>query len=95
MADKSGGTAPLTVTLNGSGSSDADAIDTIATYTFNFNDGSDDVVQNSPTLVHTFNQGGLYDVKLVVTDSRGKVSSNTAHALVEVEQTVHPARRSS
>ena len=90
-ADKGSGTAPLTVTLNGSASSDDDAIDTIATYTFNFNGGSDDVVQTSPTLVHTFNQGGLYDVKLVVTDSRGKVSSNTAHALVEVEQTGVPS----
>lgn len=85
------GTAPLTVTLDGSGSSDPDAIDSVATYTFNFNDGSDDVVQSSPTLVHTFTQGGLYDVKLVVTDSRGKVSSNTAHALVEVEQTGSPS----
>lgn len=84
--DKSSGSAPVTVTLDGSASSDDDSIDTIKTYTFNFNDGSDDVVQTSPTLVHTFNQGGLYDVKLVVTDSRGKVSSNTAHALVEVEQ---------
>jgi PKD repeat protein len=91
MADKSGGTAPVTVTLNGSASSDDDAIDSIATYTFNFNDGSDDVVQNSPILVHTFTQGGLYDVKLVVTDSRGKVSSNTAHAIVEVEQVSSPS----
>jgi hypothetical protein len=90
-ADKGSGTAPLTVTLDGSASSDADAIDTIATYTFNFNDGSDDVVQNSPTLVHTFNQGGLFDTKLVVTDSRGKVSSNTAHAIVEVEQITTPS----
>jgi hypothetical protein len=90
-ADKGSGTAPLIVTLNGSASSDADSIDTVKTYTFNFNDGSDDVVQNTPILVHTFNQGGLYDVKLVVTDSRGKVSSNTAHALVEVEQTGSPS----
>jgi PKD repeat protein len=89
--DKSSGSAPLTVTLNGNGSSDADSIDTVKTYTFNFNDGSDDVVQSSPTLVHAFNQGGLFDVKLVVTDSRGKVSSNTAHALVEVEQTTTPS----
>jgi hypothetical protein len=89
--DKGTGTAPLTVTLNGSASSDDDSIDTIATYTFNFNDGSDDVVQSSPTLVHTFNDGGLFDVKLVVTDSRGKVSSNTAHALVEVQQTGIPS----
>lgn len=89
--DKGTGTAPLTVTLNGSASSDDDSIDTVATYTFNFNDGSDDVVQSSPTLVHAFNQGGLFDVKLVVTDSRGKVSSNTAHALVEVQQTGIPS----
>jgi PKD repeat protein len=90
-ADKGSGTAPLTVNLDGSASSDEDAIDTVKTYTFNFNDGSDDVVQSTPKLVHTFNQGGLYDVKLVVTDSRGKVSSNTAHALVEVEQTGLPS----
>ena len=90
-ANRSGGTVPVTVTLDGSTSSDDDAIDSIATYTFNFNDGSDDVVQNSPVLVHTFTQGGLYDVKLVVTDSRGKVSSNTAHALVEVEQVGSPS----
>jgi PKD repeat protein len=90
-ADKSGGTAPVTVTLNGSASSDADSIDTIKTYTFNFNDGSDDVVQTSPNLVHTFTKGGLYDVKLVVTDSRGKLSSNTAHAMVEVQQSGSPS----
>lgn len=91
LADKSGGTAPVTVTLDGTPSTDDDAIDSIATYTFNFNDGSDDVVQSTPILVHTFTQGGLYDVKLVVTDSRGKVSSNTAHAIVEVEQTGSPS----
>jgi PKD repeat protein len=90
-ANIGGGTAPVTVTLDGSGSSDSDSIDTISTYTFNFNDGTDDVVQASPTLVHTFDQGGLYDVKLVVTDSRGKVSSNTAHALVEVEGAGFPS----
>lgn len=90
-ASSSGGTAPIAVTFDGSASSDADAIDTIASYTFNFNDGSDDVVQTSPTITHTFNQGGLYDVKLVVTDSRGKVSSNTAHRLVEVQNTASPS----
>jgi PKD repeat protein len=90
-ASVGGGTAPVTVTLDGSASSDSDSIDTISTYTFNFNDGTDDVVQNTPILVHTFTQGGLYDVKLVVTDSRGKVSSNTAHALVEVEGTGFPS----
>jgi PKD repeat protein len=90
-ADLISGTVPLTVTFNASGSSDPDAIDTLATYTFNFGDGTDDVVQTSPTISHTFNEGGLYDVKLVVTDSRGKVSSNTAHSLIEVQNTATPS----
>lgn len=90
-ANTSGGPAPLTVTFNGTGSSDADSIDSIATYTFNFNDGGDDVVQTSPVITHNFPSGGFYDVKLVVTDSRGKVSSNTAHAFVEVKQTAAPS----
>jgi hypothetical protein len=34
---------------------------------------------------HTFTQGGLYAVKCVVTDSRGKTSLNTAQLVVEVD----------
>lgn len=90
-ADRGGGDAPLTVTFNASGSADPDSIDTIASYTFNFGDGNDDVVQASPTITHTFNDGGLFDVKVVVTDSRGKVSSNTAHALIEVQNLSTPS----
>jgi len=79
------GSVPLTVTLDGSASSDPDSIDTIASYTFNFGDGSDDVTQTSPTLTHTFSQIGMYPAKLVVTDSRGKVSQNTNMKMVEVK----------
>jgi hypothetical protein len=79
------GVRPLGVNFDGSASSDDDAIDHIATYTFNFGDGSDDVAQTTPTISHNFPDSGLYDVKLVVTDSRGKVSSNTAHQLVDVQ----------
>jgi PKD repeat protein len=79
------GIAPLTVTFDGSGSYDVDSIDTIATYTFNFGDGGDDVNQTSPTISHTFDQTGEYIVRLVVTDSRGKVSSNTAQFVIEAE----------
>ena len=80
------GAMPLSVTLSGSASTDPDSIDTIASYTFNFGDGSDDVTQSSPTMTHTFNNIGMYPVKLVVTDSRGKVSSNTDQHMVEVTQ---------
>ncbi len=84
-ADVDHGDKPLTVQFDGSSSYDNDSIDTIASYTFNFGDGSDDITQAAPVIVHTFTQGGEFDVKLVVTDSRGKVSSNTAHFIVEVE----------
>jgi hypothetical protein len=90
-SDVQSGPNPLPVVFDGAASSDSDAIDAIATYTFNFGDGEDDVVQASPAISHTFTQGGLYDVKLVVTDSRGKVSSNTAHRLIEVTQASSPS----
>ena len=83
-ADIESGSAPLTVTLDGSASDDPDAIDNVASYTFNVGDGSDDITQASPILEHTFTQDGLYPVKLVVTDSRGKVSANTALQLISV-----------
>jgi PKD repeat protein len=77
------GTKPLTVHFDASASSDPDNHDTIASYTFNFGEGHDDVTQSSPMIIHTFQNPGLYAVKLVVTDSRGKVS-NTAQQLIEV-----------
>lgn len=85
-ADEDEGVKPLPVTFDASASSDADAIDTVASYTFNFGDGSDDVISQTPTVAHTFTQAGEYAVRLVVTDSRGKVSLNTAQFLVEVER---------
>jgi hypothetical protein len=80
------GLVPLTVQFDGSGSVDPDSIDHIATYTFNFGEGQDDVVQTTPTISHQFANPGLFDVKLVVTDSRGKLSSNTAHQVILVQQ---------
>ena len=88
-ADVNIGPVPLAVGFSGAGSTDADAIDTIASYTFNFGDGTGDAPpQSSPTINHTFAEPGLYDVQLVVTDSRGKVSSNTSHQLIQVDTTL-------
>ncbi|MFN2623297.1 MAG: PKD domain-containing protein [Chthoniobacterales bacterium] len=89
--DVHSGVASLTVHFDGSGSSDPDAIDTIGSYTFNFGDGNDDVVQNSAAITHTFTQPGLYAVRLVVTDSRGKVSSNTDLQFIEVNPVSNPS----
>jgi hypothetical protein len=77
---------PLTVNFNAGGSYDVDSIDSIASYTFNFGDGGDDVTQKSPTISHTFMEEGEYITRIVVTDSRGKVSSNTALFHIEVEE---------
>jgi PKD repeat protein len=76
----------VTVNFDGGASHDPDIIDHIAKYTFNFGDGGDDVDQTTPTISHSFPNAGLYDVKLVVTDSRGNISDNTAHQLIEVQQ---------
>jgi PKD repeat protein len=84
-AGSESGTVPLTVSFDGSTSVDPDAIDTVASYTFNFSDGSDDVTQSSPAINHTFTNPGLYPVKLVVTDSRGKTSLNTDQRLITVQ----------
>lgn len=78
------GNKPLMVHFDGAASLDPDAIDDIAYYTFNFGDGSDDVTVDSPTIDHTYPNAGLYPAKLVVTDTRGKVSSNTAQRLIAV-----------
>src|ERR1700686_2458541 len=90
-SDVQSGPNPTTVTFNASESSDPDTIDSIASYTFDFGEGQGDVTQASPTISHTFNKGGFYDVKLVVTDSRGKLSSNTAHRVIEITQTASPS----
>lgn len=84
LADKTEGQKGVTVQFDAGSSTDADPTDTIATYTFNWGDGSDDVVQSTPTISHTFDNEGLYAVKLVVTDSRGKTSLNTAQQLISV-----------
>jgi hypothetical protein len=78
------GAPPLAIDFSGAGSSDADAGDTIASYTFNFGDGSAPVTQASPTISHTYASNGAYNATLQVTDSRGKISSNTALVAIDV-----------
>lgn len=94
-ADHDEGMAGLTVMFDGSASSDADAIDHIANYTINFDDGLGDVTSNSPLISHQFTQPGEYIVRMVVHDSRGKVSSNTAQFIVEIEQPLGMAKAAS
>ena len=72
------------VNFNGSASSDPDQCDTVVSYTFDLGDGSAVVTQASPTISHTYTKNGEYRATLKVTDSRGKLSDNTAEKVIEV-----------
>lgn len=78
LASVTEGNAPLTVQFDGSGSTDSDAGDTIASFSFDFGDGSDAVTQSAAKVTHTYSKAGFYPAKLTVTDSRGLISSNVA-----------------
>jgi PKD repeat protein len=78
------GRAPLEVDFDGSASSDPDAGDTIAEYTFDFGDGTAPVTQASPAASHTYTEPGNYNASLTVKDSRGKASANAAGVIIQV-----------
>ncbi|HYY43483.1 MAG TPA: PKD domain-containing protein, partial [Pyrinomonadaceae bacterium] len=78
------GTRPLAVNFNAAQSSDPDAGDTIASYTFNFGDGSV-VTQSSPMITHVYNVAGSFRATLTVKDSRGRRNDNVADAVIIVQ----------
>lgn len=53
------GTAPVTVNFDALASSDPDARDNIASYTFNYGDGTSEV-KNGPTASHTYMDSGVF-----------------------------------
>ncbi len=67
------GAAPLDVTLDGSGSGDPDAGDTL-TYIWDFGDGSPTTETSSTTTTHGY-AAGSYTAKLTVRDNQGATSS--------------------
>jgi PKD repeat protein len=82
-ASPTSGPPPLTVNFNGSGSYDPDAGDSIASYTFNFGDGTS-VTQSTATVSHTYNKAGTYGATLTVTDTHGAKSTNAAEVTIMV-----------
>ena len=88
------GTTPLTVTFDGSGSTDPNGADgdAVASYTFNFGDGSDPVTQSSPTIAHTYTNASSpsgYFATLSVKDQKCALKSlNVASANIQVQSTV-------
>ena len=65
-------TTDLTASLNGSTSTDPDG--TIASYTWDFGDGT---TGSGATIDHGYAAAGTYDVKLTVTDNRGATAEVT------------------
>jgi hypothetical protein len=71
----SSGAAPLGVTANASASSDADG--SIASYRFDFGDGTVVGPQSGSTATHTF-AAGTWTVRVTVTDNQGATGSAAA-----------------
>ncbi|RLM89321.1 PKD domain-containing protein [Halobellus sp. Atlit-38R] len=72
------------VSFDASGSSDADG--SIASYEWDFGDGSTD---SGDSVTHTFSSPGDYDVELTVTDDDG--ATDTTTQTVSVSETAAPA----
>jgi hypothetical protein len=68
------GVAPLAVVADASASTDTDATP-IATYTFNFGDGTAAVTQASPQASHKFTQTGPFTVSVTATDTANLTSA--------------------
>lgn len=86
------GTSPLTVHFVGAGSDGDTAApaDTIASYTFDFGDGSAPVTQSTASVDHTYSGAFSYNASLVVKDSRGKPSENYAGQNITVTAPTTP-----
>lgn len=77
-ANPTSGIAPLTVNFSSAGSSDPDG--SIASYSWNFGDGS--APSNSASPAHIYQTAGSYVAVLTVTDNRG--STGTAQVAITV-----------
>jgi len=75
------GHAPLTASFDAAGSADGDG--TVASYTFDFGDGTTLGPQASPAATHTY-AAGHWQATVTVTDDRGAVSLPSAAVAVDV-----------
>ena len=82
-ATPTSGIVPLTVSFNGSASSDPDG--SIASYAWSFGDGANG---SGVTASHTYNSTGTFTAKLTVTDNRGATASSTAAITVNPDPNV-------
>ena len=69
-------TPSTTVFFDASGST-TPSLATIASYSFNYGDGTSDGPTASPNQSHTFGATGIYVVRLTITDSLGRTGTTT------------------
>ena len=77
------GAPPLAVTADASGSTDSDNTP-IATYAFDFGDGTNTGPQSSATASHTYTSAGTYTVVVTVTDTAGLTGTASTKVFVAV-----------
>ncbi len=87
-ANPTSGYPPLKVHFNAKQSKDPDVGDSVASYTFNFGDGSEEETRNIPTIDHTYTHGGAFFATCRVKDSHGVVSSNVASVTIKTSATL-------
>jgi glucose/arabinose dehydrogenase len=80
-ADITSGTAPLTVSFDGSGSSDPDPGDTL-TYLWDFGDGTTPIETTNATATHEYSTAGTFIATLTVRDNHAATS---APATLQIE----------
>jgi PKD repeat protein len=68
-ATPTGGTSPLTVSFDGTGSSDPDGVPLTCSWDLDGDGTFGDSTEAAPT--HTYTADGVYQVRLSVTDDRG------------------------
>jgi PKD repeat protein len=89
-AQPQAGTEPLLVEFDGGGSSDPDQGDAVATYIFDFGDGSAPVTRvGAGTVQHLYSTANAYTVSLTVKDQDG-AESTAATILITVASTNRP-----
>ncbi|MDP3859899.1 MAG: PKD domain-containing protein [Stagnimonas sp.] len=88
VATPTSGTAPLAVSFDAAGSSDAE--DAVVEYSLDFGDGSAPKTQSAPGFSHTYTQEGFYNATLTVKDARGLSSSNVARVPISVSKASTP-----
>ncbi len=86
QAAPSSGPAPLTVTLDGRGSSAPDGAQ-IARWVFDFNDG-ETMESDTGVVQHVYTQPGLYRPTMTARDTQGRLTSNVAEAQIVVGQEI-------